>query len=45
LVPFDGFVRVDRIEPDPVQLRRWAPDRERATEMLRTLRAAAEILA
>jgi O-succinylbenzoate synthase len=45
LVPFDGFVRVDRVEPDPVQLRRWAPDRDRATDMLRTLRAAAEILA
>lgn len=44
LVPLDGFVPVTRVEPDAVQLRRWAPDRERATEMLRKLRAAAEIL-
>lgn len=44
LIPFDGFVDVRRAEPDPVQLRRWAPDRERASEMLRKLRSAAELL-
>jgi o-succinylbenzoate synthase len=44
LVPFDGFVDVRRVEPDPVQLKRWAPDRERSKEMLRKLRSAAELL-
>lgn len=44
LVPLDGFVDVRRVEPAPLQLKRWAPDRERSKEMLRKLRAAAELL-
>lgn len=44
LVPFDGFLEVRRPEPDPGLLERWRPDRERASEMLRRLRAAAEVL-
>lgn len=44
LVPFDGQITVKRVEPHEEQLRRWAPDRDRAAEMLRKVRAAAEIL-
>lgn len=44
LVPFDGQITVNRVEPHEEQLRRWAPDRDRAAEMLRKVRAAAEIL-
>jgi o-succinylbenzoate synthase len=44
LVPYDGMVEVRRPEPSATQLRRWAPDRARATELLRKVRAAAEVL-
>ncbi len=44
LVSVDGFLDVRRVEPEQVQLMRWAPDRERATEMMRRLRSAAELL-
>ncbi len=44
LVPVDGFLDVRRVEPEQVQLARWAPDRDRATEMMRRLRSAAELL-
>lgn len=44
LVGFDGFIDVTRVEPNPIQLARWAPDRNRAAEMLRKMRAAAEVL-
>ncbi len=43
-VGFDGFVEVKRVEPDPVLLKRWRPERARAAEMLRKVRAAAEVL-
>ena len=45
LVTVDGFLDVRRVEPGRVQLMRWAPDRDRATEMMRRLRSAAELLA
>jgi len=45
LVPFDGFIEMRRPVPGPDQLERWAPERDRAAEMLRKLRAAAEVLA
>lgn len=45
LVPYDGFVEVSRPVPQQAQLERWAPERDRAAEMLRKLRAAAEVLA
>jgi O-succinylbenzoate synthase len=44
LVPSDGRLTVRRPEPDPELLRRWRPDRDRGAEMLRKLRAAAEVL-
>lgn len=44
LVPLDGFLEVRRPEPDPSLLERWRPDRDRGAEMLRKLRAAAEVL-
>jgi O-succinylbenzoate synthase len=44
LVPQDGMLEVRRPEPDPVLLKRWRPDRDREAEMLRRLRAAAEVL-
>jgi O-succinylbenzoate synthase len=44
LVPIDGILAVRRPEPDPELLRRWRPDRDRGAEMLRKLRAAAEVL-
>jgi O-succinylbenzoate synthase len=44
LVPSDGLLSVRRPEPDPDLLRRWRPERDRGAEMLRKLRAAAEVL-
>lgn len=44
LVPMNGQLEVRRPEPDPELLRRWRPDRDRGAEMLRKLRAAAEVL-
>lgn len=44
LVPLDGMLEVRRPEPDPELLERWRPDRYRGAEMLRRLRAAAEVL-
>lgn len=43
-VGFDGFIDVKRVDPDPTLLERWRPDRIRAAEMLRKLRAAARVL-
>lgn len=43
-VSFDGYLDVKRVEPDPALLERWRPDRARASEMLRKVRAAAEVL-
>jgi len=45
LVPMDGKLEVRRPEPDPELLERWRPERDRGAEMLRKLRAAAEVLA
>ena len=44
LIPADGMLPVRRPEPDPALLKRWRPDRDRGAEMLRRLRAAAEVL-
>lgn len=44
LIPKDGFLEVRRPEPDPELLARWRPDRDRSAEMLRKVRAAAEVL-
>ena len=44
LIPRDGFLEVRRPEPDPELLDRWRPDRDRSAEMLRKVRAAAEVL-
>lgn len=44
LVPSDGLLAVRRPEPDPELLARWRPERDRGAEMLRKLRAAAEVL-
>ena len=44
LVPSDGVLEVRRPEPDPDLLARWRPERDRAAEMLRRVRAAAEVL-
>lgn len=44
LVPADGFLEVRRPVPDPELLQRWRPERDRAAEMLRKVRAAAEVL-
>lgn len=44
LVPIDGVLRVRRPEPDPELLARWLPEPSRGAEMLRRLRAAAEVL-
>ena len=44
LVPNDGILEVRRPEPDPDLLARWRPERDRAAEMLRRVRAAAEVL-
>ncbi len=44
LIPYDGTLEVRRPEPDPLLLERWRPERDVAAEMLRRLRAAAEVL-
>lgn len=44
LVPQDGYLEVRRPEPSPQLLERWRPERDRGAEMLRRLRAAAEVL-
>lgn len=44
LIPVDGMLEVRRPEPDPGLLARWRPERDRGAEMLRRLRAAAEVL-
>lgn len=44
LIPRDGELEVRRPEPDPELLKRWRPPRDRGAEMLRRLRAAAEVL-
>lgn len=44
LIPSDGVLEVRRPEPDPELLMRWRPERDLAAEMLRRLRAAAEVL-
>lgn len=44
LVPLDGMLEVRRPEPDPELLERWRPERDRGAEILRKLRAAAEVL-
>lgn len=44
LIPEDGFLRVRRPEPTDDLLKRWRPDRDRSAEMLRKVRAAAEVL-
>lgn len=44
LVPLNGMLEVRRPEPDPDLLARWRPERDRGAEMLRKLRAAAEVL-
>ena len=44
LLPKDGLLEVRRPEPDPILLDRWRPDRVRSAELLRKLRAAAEVL-
>lgn len=44
LVPVDGYLEVRRPVPDPELLERWRPERDRAAEMLRKVRAAAEVL-
>jgi len=44
LVPSNGELEVRRPVPDPVLLDRWRPDRDRSAELLRRLRAAAEML-
>ena len=44
LIAVDGFVEVRRPEPDPELLARWRPERDLAAQMLRKVRAAAEVL-
>lgn len=44
LVPTDGVLEVRRPQPDPELLARWRPGRDRAAELLRKVRAAAEVL-
>lgn len=44
LVPSGGVLDVRRPIPDPDLLARWRPDRDRSAEMLRKVRAAAEVL-
>ena len=44
LIPSGGLLAVRRPEPDPELLARWRPERDRGAEMLRKLRAAAEVL-
>lgn len=44
LIPKDGMLEVRRPQPDPDLLERWRPDRDRSAELLRRVRAAAEVL-
>ena len=44
LIPESGQLEVRRPTPSPDLLERWRPDRDRSAEMLRKLRAAAELL-
>lgn len=44
LISKDGELEVRRPEPDPELLARWKPDRDRSAELLRRVRAAAEVL-
>ncbi len=44
LIPRNGMLEVRRPEPDPDLLERWRPKRSRSAELLRNLRAAAEVL-
>ncbi len=44
LIPRNGMLEVRRPEPDPDLLERWRPKRSRSAELLRRLRAAAEVL-
>ncbi len=44
LIAKEGVLEVRRPEPDPMLLDRWSPDRDRSAELLRRLRAAAEVL-
>ena len=44
LVSMNGELEVRRPEPHPDLLERWRPDRDRAAEMLRKVRSAAEVL-
>lgn len=44
LEPVDGYIEVRRPDPDPSLLARHQPGRERSAEMLRKVRAAAELL-
>jgi O-succinylbenzoate synthase len=44
LIPRNGMLQVRRPEPDPDLLERWRPKRSRSAELLRKLRAAAEVL-
>lgn len=44
LVPEDGYLDLRRPEPNDDLLMRWRPDRDRAAEMLRKVRAAAQVL-
>jgi O-succinylbenzoate synthase len=44
LVSMNGELEVRRPEPDPELLERWRPDRDRAAEMLRKVRLAAQVL-
>jgi len=44
LVSMNGELEIRRPEPDPELLERWRPDRDRAAELLRKVRSAAEVL-
>jgi o-succinylbenzoate synthase len=44
LVSLNGWLEVRRPEPDPALLDRWRPERDRAAEMLRKVRSAAQVL-
>ena len=44
LIAIEGHIEVRRPEPTPELLERWKPDRDLSAEMLRRVRAAAEVL-
>ncbi len=44
LVAIDGYIEVRRPEPTPELLERWKPERDLSADMLRRVRAAAEVL-